>query len=102
MSLPTFTMLPLLMPIDVSGSEADAKGGRIMGIYELSRGEMNDVQQDFSSLKALDPSALVSQPHAAPGVAYNTAESATLNLTRGTGGADEQGSVVIPIQPSGG
>ena len=78
------------------------KGGRIMGIYELSRGEMNDVQQDFSSLKALDPSALVSQPHAAPGVAYNTAESATLNLTRGTGGADEQGSVVIPIQPSGG
>ena len=86
----------------LTNSSLTLKGSRIIGVYALSRGEMNDVQQDFSSLKALDPSALVSQPHAAPGIAYNTAESATLSLTRGAGGSDEQGGVIVPIQPPGG
>lgn len=75
------------------------RNGRMMGLYELSRGEMSSTQQNFSSLQAIDPNTVISQPNAAPGVAYNEAEAASLGLTRGSGGPDEFGGVVVPIQP---
>jgi hypothetical protein len=85
----------------LSRSTLVIKSGRIHGSYMLSRGELSSVQEDFSGLRAVDPSALAAD-NTAPGVAYNTAVSSTASLVQGTGvSQDEQGNTVLPVQPHG-
>jgi hypothetical protein len=73
--------------------------GRLRGTYALERGELNDVQANFSALSAVDPTtAVATAPNTADGVPYNVSESPTTSLTRGEGDTlSEQGGPVVEV-----